>query len=544
MIEEKDVMVPTRDGARIALRIYRPEGKGPFPVLYAASAYRYDNDEAAYTPLFPWRETGPVEWYVEQGYAYAHADVRGAGRSEGEYGFLDRKEQEAHYDVIEWLGAQPWSNGKIGSIGQSYYCMSQWFMAAQNPPHLACVGAYDGLTDLYNFFGYTGGIEKSYLSFWYGLAVRTPNQFPANGGHPRLMSQDIPGEAMSHPLYDDYWRERSAKEQVHKIKVPVYSIGVWAKQELHLAGNIDGFQKAQGPKKLYLCGTPTSTTAQTDFASIAFHEEFMLPFYDHYLKGSNTSYLERPVVQYDVRHGKRKASKSWPPEGVQTKRLFLQGGPSGSVRSLNDGSLSEQKASGIDATSYSYPDPGWTVGLGTATLKPGAAPDTVGRVLTFTSRPLDQAIELAGNATLVLYFSSTADDTDFIVKVSEQLPRSEVDIAAGLQPGFEVVTKGWLRASIATAEKEEAASDWPVYSYSKREALVPGQVYRIAIPMQAMAYRFRARSAIRLEIANHDSPVTERQFAHVYKPSKHGTDTLYHSAKHPSQLLMQANMDT
>ncbi|MGB8183052.1 MAG: CocE/NonD family hydrolase, partial [Stellaceae bacterium] len=85
MIEEKDVRVAMRDGAKIALRIYRPEGTGPFPALFAASPYRYDNNELPAQPMFLWRETGPVEWYVDQGYAYVHADVRGSGFSDGVY---------------------------------------------------------------------------------------------------------------------------------------------------------------------------------------------------------------------------------------------------------------------------------------------------------------------------------------------------------------------------------------------------------------------------------------------------------------------------
>ncbi len=87
MIEEKDVKVRMRDGVDIGLRIYRPDGSGRYPALFAASPYRYDNNLLPCSPLFLWRETGPVEWYVEeQGYAYVHADVRGSGISGGEFG--------------------------------------------------------------------------------------------------------------------------------------------------------------------------------------------------------------------------------------------------------------------------------------------------------------------------------------------------------------------------------------------------------------------------------------------------------------------------
>ena len=88
MIEEKDVLIRVRDGIHMAARIYRPDGAGPFPTLFATSPYRYDNNTLPAQPMFLWRETGPIEWYVDHGYAYVHADVRGTGRSEGEFEFL------------------------------------------------------------------------------------------------------------------------------------------------------------------------------------------------------------------------------------------------------------------------------------------------------------------------------------------------------------------------------------------------------------------------------------------------------------------------
>jgi uncharacterized protein len=120
MIEQKDVPVRVRDGAKMGVRIYRPDGAGPFPTLFASSPYRYDNNILPTSPLFLWRETGPIEWYVDQGYAYVHADVRGTGISEGEFEFLGRREQHDLHDIIEWIGSQLWSNGKVGGIGQSY----------------------------------------------------------------------------------------------------------------------------------------------------------------------------------------------------------------------------------------------------------------------------------------------------------------------------------------------------------------------------------------------------------------------------------------
>jgi uncharacterized protein len=536
MIEEKDVRVTVRDGIAIALRIYRPEGSGPFPALLAASPYRYDNNELPAYPLFLRRETGPIEWYVDQGYAYVHMDVRGSGFSEGEFGFMSRAEQEDLYDVIEWIAAQSWSNRRVGGIGQSYYCMLQWFMGIQNPPHLACLGAYDGLTDPYRYMGYPGGIEGMFIPYWFNASVRASNLFPANKDHPREMTRDLILDWQRHPFYDDFWKERSAFEQLDKIKVPLFSIGVWAKQDLHLAGNIAGYHKAKGEKKLAMTGTPTAFSSAADFASIEFHQKYLLPFYDHYLKGLKTSWLERPNVEYPVRNtGTVRTFETWPPPGVKPSAYYLHKGPSGSVTSLNDGALDAAKpASGGGSTSYSYPQPNWV--LGVVPVGP-TGPDPACAVLTFTSKPLSEDVEIAGSGRVIVYASTTRDDIDLIVKVSEQFAQAEDERAKSVQPRYAITTKGWLRVSHAEHDGGPGEA-FPYYSHAGRKPLTAGKIYKAEVPLEPIAYRFRKGNRIRVEIACGDSPVTDGLFFHLYRPDKIGTDTIYHDADHSSHVVL------
>ena len=105
--------VRVRDGVNIAVAVYLPKDAGRYPTLFAASPYRFDNNLLPPTPQFLWRETGPIKWYLDHGYAFVHMDVRGTGRSDGEYRFLDSKEQTDFFDVIEWIALQPWSDGPI-----------------------------------------------------------------------------------------------------------------------------------------------------------------------------------------------------------------------------------------------------------------------------------------------------------------------------------------------------------------------------------------------------------------------------------------------
>lgn len=526
-----------RDGVRVAVRVYRPEGRARVPALFAASPYRYDNDQLPAYPLFLWRETGPIEWYVEQGYAYVHADVRGSGFSEGEFGYLGKDEQDDLYELIEWTAAQPWCTGKVGTIGQSYYAKTQWFIGISKPPHLACLGLYDGQTDPYRTAAYPGGIESNFIPYWFAQSCRLVNRYPANGDHPREIEPDLAREFLRHPYYDEYWKERSPSERLHEITAPLLSIGVWAKLDLHLYGNIIGYQRASGFKKLVVTGTPTAFSSMVDFADPEFHKKYLLPFYERFLKGIENGFEARPNVEYAVKNtGMIRTCEAWPPPAVRKQTFYLASGPTGSVSSLNDGALVDAPRRNGGTTTYSYPHPSWV--LGVVAVGP-EGPDPARAVLTFTSEPLAQDLEIAGSGKLLVHLSTTGTDTDVIVKLSEQFAQPDAERSAGKQPRYAIVTKGWLRASHSFERHPMLDSEEMAYYLHERAMpLVPGEGYEIEVPLQPIAWRFRKGSRIRLEIANGDSPATDGLFAHAYRPDKIGSDTIYHDEPHPSRLIL------
>jgi predicted acyl esterase len=538
MIEE-DATIAVRDGARIGARVYRLEGAGPYPALLAASSYRFDNNILPASPQFLWRETGPIDFYAENGYAYIHMDVRGSGRSGGSFGFLDHKDQEDLYDVVEWVGRQSWCNGKVGGIGQSYFCMLGWFMGALSPPSLACLGAHDGLCDIYRAGTYHGGIACDFVPGYWWYQNRFINRYPASGPT-RDQDTDLTAMIAAHPTYDDFWRERSAWEVLDRIKVPLYSSGVWAKMQLHTRGNIDGYLRAQGPKKLRMSGAPNAWAAAAEFASVDFHKRVLLPFYDYYLKGRETDYLARANVEYAVRGSNvMRKSDTWPPRNVRYVSWYLTQTASHSVTSLNDGGLSRSAPAGTGATSYSYPNPGWVAGVvGFGPSGPAGGFDPVRRVLTFTGEPLLDDVEIAGPIKLTLYLSTTATDTDVLVKLSDQFPQASEDRAKGLNPFAEVVTRGWLRASHREIDEAHSTDMVPRYTHRNPQPLTPAEIYKLQVSLEPMAYLFKKGHRIRLEIVNGDSPVTEALWPHYYRPDKIGADTIYHDGNHPSELVL------
>src|SRR5262249_11650496 len=159
--------------------------------------------------------------------------------------------------------------------------------------------------------------------------------------------------------------------------------------------------------------------ANREFASAEIHARVLLPFYDHYLKGKKTDWSERPAVEYFVRGADAvRTADTWPPAGVRYVTWHLGGERTGRVTSLNAGSLTREQAGGEGKISYSYPNPGWM--LGVVGFGPNNAPDPARRVLTFTTAPLERDLEIAGPIRLVLHASSTRNDMDFFVKLSEQ----------------------------------------------------------------------------------------------------------------------------
>jgi predicted acyl esterase len=533
---ERDVYVTMRDGVRIAVCIYRPDTDEPVPSLFAASPYQYRYDSAPAYTIFAQRETGPIEWYVSQGYAYVHADVRGSGQSEGEFSWYGPDETGDYYELIEWVGTRDWCNGKVGGTGQSYYAVAQWWMGIVNPPHLACIVPYDGRVDHYRDAGYHGGIMGAFQGTWYNQ-VRFLNHARPGGAPGRKMPFDLAYHVLEHQTYDAWWKIRNPFERLSEIKVPVLSIGHWPKLGLHLRGNIVGFEELKSPKKLVISEAKTPPDVHHLCDDPAFHTREVLPFYAHHLKGEDNGIMEKKAVRIYVRGADTfREYDAWP-KPARAMSWYLHKHKSGSVTSLNDGSLTpDAPAPNGGETVYSYPDEAWRNGV--VAFTQGVA-DPVKKVLTFTSAPLAEDLEIIGGVVLELFASSDQIDTDFVVKLSEQAAQDTSERAKGAQPSFLNVSKGWLKASHhRTKDEKRSKPDRPFYRHDDPQPLTPGETYKFEIEIVTCAYRFKAGNRIRLEIVNGDSPVTDGVWTHPYHQYKVGKDTIFHDAARPSRLIL------
>ncbi len=419
------------------------------PALFAASPYQHEFDTVPAFPLFLWRETGPIEWYVAQGYAYVHADVRGSGRSEGEFGFMDATEQEDYVELIAWIARQPWCNGRVGGIGQSYYAMAQWLMATRNPPGLACIAPYDGLVDQYRCSNYHGGIFCSYRSSWYAN-LRADNQHrPAGAAGRPPMRFDLVGAITEHTLDDDWWRERSAFERLGEIKVPVLSIGHWGKMGLHLRGNILGFEEVRAPKKLVVTGAKNVHEAHHQFDQVEFHQKRVAAVLRSAPQG-NGQRLHGRRAGAPVHPRRRRLARGAAMAArtrAHTYAISCARGPPGSVTSLNDGALSTEPPGGRRDADAPMPI---RTGNGPAAwwrMARTGGRTRCGGIRSFTSAPLAADLEVTGPIVLELHALIRPDRHPLHRQACRPGAARRKPRAQGRAAPSPTSPKGWLQAS-------------------------------------------------------------------------------------------------
>ncbi|WP_033296217.1 CocE/NonD family hydrolase [Amycolatopsis jejuensis] len=525
-----EIEARTRAGDLVRADVYLPEGvTGPVPVLLGASPYQKSLRWLPPHPIFPFTEYGPMQFYLDHGYAYVAMDLPGTGRSEGTWDPVSRQEGEAIHDLIEHLAGQEWSTGAIGMIGMSHYTWSQWNAARTRPPHLKTIVAYDGATDMYRDWMYHGGIPttQGFFASWLFGSVLVQHQlngidFEVGDKHQFVY------EALRHPLDDEWQRRRSPYWELDQVDIPVFSVGVWGKGSLHLRGNFTGYERVKGPKQLLVAHPDSFAGAQQYFFDEEFHRAEVLPWYEHHLKGVDNGVMDRPNVRFFVNNENvYREAETWPPPDGQPSAFYLSGVHSGTVTSLNDGSLTEEKpVVAEESTSWSYPDPQWRAGV--TIFDHEGKPDHTARVNTFTSAPMDRDREFTGQGVLTLHASSDQEDLDLIVSLYV-VPESG-------RP--KRVSQGWLRASHRAEDPDLTTPLRPFHSHQKVEPLTPGTVYELRVELLPMSFLARAGDRIRLTVSNHDSAILDAPMTHFYG-QKVGTDTYHHDQVHPSALELQ-----
>jgi len=563
MIIERDVPVPAGDGVVLRADVFRPEGPGRYPVILSYGPYAkglafqegYADQWRLLTERHPdvargssnvhqnWEVVDPEKW-VPDGYCCVRVDSRGAGRSPGLLDPFSPWETRDLYECIEWAAAQPWSTGKIGLSGISYYAMNQWHVAALHPPHLAAMCVWEGAADFYRDGTHHGGILSSFWMNWYdrqvtvvqhGVGERGPRS-PVTGepvaGPETLTDAELSAarvpfgdEIRSHPLDDEFHRARSA--DWGQITVPFLTAANWGGQGLHTRGSFEGFTRAAAPRKwLEVHGLEHWTHFYTDYGV-----DLQKRFFACFLHGDDSRWRDQPPVQLQVRRldgFTQRAEREWPLARTSWRRLYLRPG---------SGELSEAAGTGQERLSYRADGDG----------------------ATFTAAPAERETEITGPVAARLFVSSTTTDADLFCVLRVLRPGGrEVTFTGAIDP-HTPVAQGWLRLSHRKLDPDLSTPYRPYHSHDEVQPLVPGEIYqadveiwptsvvvppgyRVALTVRGRDYEVRRPGAPRLgtfknEMTGcgpflHDDPVDRPPDLTA------STQTLWHGPGRESYLLL------
>jgi uncharacterized protein len=480
------VPIEMPDGAVLRADVYRPPAEGRYPVILSHGVYAkglpFNGDiyrmqwdklvekdpsvlEGSTNAYQSWEVTDPERW-VPHGYVVVRVDSRGAGCSPGRLDPRSPKEFEDVCDSVEWAGVQPWSNGKVGIMGISYYAVMGWAAASRRPPHLAALIAWEGFNDQYRDAFYHGGILSEFTKRWqptqinpiqYGQGQRAPtnpNTGQSVAGPVTLSEEELErnridyfGSIKEHPLFDEWHRDRTI--DLSKVEVPVLSAANWGGQGLHPRGNFNGFLHASSQHKWL---EAHGDTHWTHFYS-AYGRDVQKRFFDHFLKELDNGWDRTPRVQLNIRHpGERfvlRGEHEWPLARTQWTRLYL------------------------------HPD--LTLGRGPVEQVASIEYEALGDGLLFLLPALDEEMEVTGPMAATLFVSSSTTDADIFLVVRLFDPEGDEVTFEGSTDPNTPIANGWLRASHRALDSDRSRPWQPFHSHDRVEPLEPGQIYELNV---------------------------------------------------------------
>jgi putative CocE/NonD family hydrolase len=582
---ESNLMVPMRDGVRLATDVYRPTRFGapvdePLPVLLQRTPY----DKTS--PRF----VESARFFAQNGYVVVLQDHRGRYASEGEFTKYIGEGADG-FDTIGFLGSLPYSNGDVGMWGTSYAAHVQANAAKLRPPNLKTIVVNMG--GMSNGWDHKvrnhGAFEIQQLTWAFGQlasetddpVVRQMLDVDAVGNWLRAMPirrglnplsvspnfEDYILEMMTHGDYDDYWKHLDlnwVEYYDQTADIPMLLISGW--YDSYAGGTVDNYNalsaRLESPVHLLMgpwthSGNTRSYAGDVEFGADAeiadFHHEFHLRWFDRFLKdGADEPIAPVRLFVMGTGNGRKDGNgrlyhggewleaAAWPLPGTQyTPYYFHAAGSLDTARPGRD----------VAATTYTAdPDnPVPTIGGSFSSTSPvfepgaydqresaqvfGAEPPYLplksrGDVVVFQTDPLEEDVRVIGPVVVNLHVSSTATDTDFTAKLVDVYPPS-----ADYPTGFEMnITDGILR----TRYRERP---------DRQVMMKPGEVYEIRITPFPTANVFRKGHRIRVDISSSNfprfdvNPNTGEPLG-THRRSIRADNTIYHDAERPSHIVL------
>lgn len=550
IITEQDVPVTMRDGTRLRANISRPDGPGRYPALLQRTPY---GKPASADPSL-----------VRAGYVVVSQDLRGRYASEGEFSSFSvpqTRDGEDGYDTIEWLAAQPFCDGRVGSFGTSYPAWVQWEAAALQPPHLRAMAAFSIPTEL-TALDFPGSFRLGRRLSWWLTAIgpdlrrRAGWPGPHTGVEANALMK-LPGgwhwlselpvaavaDSLPPPLADEarewlrhpgeaYWNFTDKHRQ---ITVPNLDCTGWYDHCCSL-GHLVGMQQdggsplAREQTKIVVGPWSHASLGQRQYGDIDFGPQaqvdmslMTIAWFDHWLKGLDNGVRDWPACRYFVMGTQQwQHATSWPPPAAAQTLYLHSPGRANPVATAGTLAAGAPDAEPPDEYVYDPRDPVpslWSAEMFT-TATDRRRLEHRADILYYRTAPLAADVTIAGHPEVVLYAASSAPDTDFFARLVDEDPQG---------PALEVCF-GFVRARHR-------------HSLQQEDLLVPGEVTEFHLVLGPTAVCFRAGHRLRLEITSSDFPCFDRNHntggADLFETTlARARQTVHHSATYPSHLRL------
>ena len=540
--EELGVSIPMHDGTRLAADVFRPPVPGRWPALLIRTPYSRKSAVMA-----------GYRFFAHRGYAVVIEDIRGRFASQGTFGEVEQEGSDGN-DSINWVAAQPWSNGRVGMVGNSYLGIVQWWAAIQGNPHLVTISPVNSGDDEYldRYYSPGGALKLGHRLLWLTENFTPPSRVRPSFGsyifHLPLRTADMAAlgnssplwrGALSHPSYDSFWKNLSIRERMAQIDVPVLSMSGWF--DNYAESELDAYKTLShtGHYVETWIG-PWAHDPGLRFPTRDFGPEAQIgirarqaDWFDRWLK-KQVRETEKPpgtgpLHLFVMGPNVWREEHEWPLARARSTPLYL--GSSGNANSSSgDGILRWQpfRKSKLDSFVYDPKNPVPTIGgaicCNPKVLAPGPLDQTpVERrsdVLVYTSPVLREDLEVTGPVRVVLYVATSVNDTDFTAKLVDLQPDGKpLLICDGIQR---------LRYRLSLEK--------PVFV--KRNA-----AYQINIDAGVTSYVFEPGHRIRLEISSSNFPRFDRNLNSV-RPNADETriakahQTVFHEKGYPSAIIL------
>lgn len=545
VVSERKVMARMRDGVELAADVFRPRAEGKFPTVLVRTPYGRGPSGLQYGNTL-----------ARRGYAVVVQDVRGRFDSGGSFEPM-RHETEDGSDTLDWIAAQPWSDGKVGMVGASYLGFVQWAAAKSKNPHLVAIVPQVSPPDPQYNIPYLGGVFFM-SSVWWARVVEDMRNLTGDGEGVDWMKKlaTLPlsdldqafgltstflDEWIRHPPHDPWWEPNSYQGDFSQLDVPALNLSGWYDGDqpgapMNFVGMRAHAPSERARKGQWLVMGPwthlfnsSTRIGDMDFGPDAMVdlEAVELRWFDHYLKGiDNGVEREDPVLVFVMGENKWRREKDWPLPQTRWTELHLGGSGKANLREGGGTlALAPEKGSPPDHYDYDPMRPGDEdidfddLSGSQATRDLAKNPDRDDE-LDFLSPPLANAVEITGPVRAVLSVSTDARDTDFLVSLARVAPDGrETAVLGGIQR---------LRYRSG---------------YAREDFAEPGSVSTLTIDLWSTSLKLEAGTRLRVVVASNGWPGTARNL-NTGEPDFGATksvvahQTVFHDPERPSYLVL------